>query len=328
MLKVGTDFSGIGSVEVSLKTLNIDHEIEFACDKDKYARQTYLANHTPKILYEDIVCRDNNNTPYVDLYFFSPPCQSFSLAGKRKGFDDIRGTMFFHSADYIRKQRPRVFIMENVKGLLSHDKPKGSKGEHGTTFTTMINLLAETINGQTLMMPYEDNLGYHIFYKVLNSKYYDVPQNRERVFIVGFRDLEDTSFRFPNSKIVSKRLSDILEPVVDEKYYLSEKMLNWFASHNKKNAEKGNGFKFAPVDIKGVGKCINQRVFKMGVDDNYIMDHRGTRRLTVTEAGKMQGFNDGFLIPVSDTQGYRQFGNSITTNVIVAILKNIKHLNA
>jgi len=129
MIKVGTDFSGIGAPEQALKELGIEHSVEFACDKDKYARQTYLANHSAKIMYEDITTRHNTDAPYVDLYCFGFPCQAFSISGKRKGFDDVRGTLFFNAAEYIREHRPAVFLAENVKGLLSHDKPKERKYE-------------------------------------------------------------------------------------------------------------------------------------------------------------------------------------------------------
>lgn len=268
MIKIGTDFSGVGAPEEALKELNVDHRVVFACEKDKYARQTYEANHKAEIFYDDVTTRDNKTAPEVDVYCFGFPCQAFSISGKRKGFEDVRGTLFFNSADYIRKKRPKVFLAENVKGLLSHDKPKGSKSKHGRTFSTIINLLAKTVNGQILMPMYEDNLGYNVYYAILNAKYFDVPQNRERIFIVGFR--EDVNFEFPFSNIVSKKLLDVLEPEVDEKYFLSETMLDFFNGHNIKNAEKGNGFNFNTKDVNGIANTVNARVFKMGADDNYI----------------------------------------------------------
>lgn len=324
MIKVGTHFSGIGSPEQALKQMGINFECLFAAERDKYAQQTYLANHETKVMFDDVTKIDNENCPYVDLFFSGFPCQTFSIAGARKGFEDVRGTMFFYSADYIRKQRPRVFIMENVKGLLSHDRPKGSKAIHGNTFNTMINLLAKTINGQTLLMPYEDNLGYNIFYKVLNSKHYDVPQNRERIFIIGFRDDADIqAFRFPSSKIVSKKLADVLEPIVDKKYYLSEKIINGFL--NKPSAKN---YPFKPLDAeKQISNCLTARYYKMAATDPYVITKQGPRRLTVRECARLQGFINNFLIPVSDTQGYKQMGNTITTFVIEAILKNIKIFN-
>lgn len=268
MITVGTDFSGLGAPEMALKELGIEHKILFACEKDKYAKASYLANHEAEIFYEDVTTRDNEKAPEVDLYCFGFPCQSFSLSGKRKGFDDVRGTLFFNSAEYVRLKRPKVFIAENVKGLLSHDKPKGSKSKHGRTFSTIINLLAKTINGQILMPMYEDNLGYNVFYTVLNSKYYDVPQNRERVFIVGFRD--DVEFAFPQSKKVTKRLKDILEPVVDEKYYLSDKMLSCLLRRNDKNYENHNGFKTNFLNEENIANTLRSNYHKMTGDMDYI----------------------------------------------------------
>ena len=266
MIKVGTDFSGVGAPEQALKELGIEHDVLFSCEKDKYARTTYLANHLCKIMYEDITTRDNNKAPEVDLYCFGFPCQAFSISGKRKGFDDIRGTLFFNAADYIQKKRPKVFIAENVKGLLSHDKPKGSKAKHGRTFSTIINLLAKTINGQTLIPFYEDNLGYNIFYKVLNSKHFGVPQNRERIFIIGFRD--DVTYNFPKGFPLEKRLKDILESDVDEKYFLSEKMISCLVT--KSEAGKGYDGRFNPDEGNGISQTLTSRYHKMGVTDPYI----------------------------------------------------------
>ena len=180
-MKVGTFFSGVGSPEQALRNLDIKHEIEFACDIDKYAKQTYLKNFKPKLFAEDITTLDMKNLPYVDLLVFGFPCQAFSMAGKRKGFDDTRGTLFYDALRYLKEHKPRYFIAENVKGLLSHDNSK--------TFQTIIDCLAKTTNYQMSLMPF-DNLGYHIHYKVLNTKDFGIPQNRERIFIIGIRDEE------------------------------------------------------------------------------------------------------------------------------------------
>mgnify|MGYP006921350723 CR=1 FL=1 len=268
MITVGTDFSGLGAPEMALKELGIEHRVLFACEKDKYAKASYNANHEAEIFYDDVTTRDNEKAPEVDLYCFGFPCQAFSISGKRNGFDDVRGTLFFNSAEYIRLKRPKVFIAENVKGLLSHDKPKNSKAKHGRTFSTIINLLAKTINGQILMPMYEDNLGYNVYYTVLNSKYYDVPQNRERIFIVGFRD--DVDFAFPQSKTVTKRLKDILEPVVDEKYYLSDKMLSCLLRRNDKNYENHNGFKTNFLNEENIANTLRSNYHKMTGDMDYI----------------------------------------------------------
>ena len=224
MLKIGTDCSGIGAPEQAIKNLGIEHRVVFACEKDKYARQTYLANHSCEKMYEDVTERDNAGMEQLDLYIAGFPCQAFSLAGKRKGFDDIRGTIFFNCADYIRQNRPKVFIFENVRGLLSHDKPKGSKQKTGRTFQTILNLLSKSINGQPHLPFYKDHLDYDVYWKILDTKNFGLPQNRERVFIVGIRDGE--SFSFPKNMPLTKRLVDMLQKGVDKKYYLSDLALD------------------------------------------------------------------------------------------------------
>jgi DNA-cytosine methyltransferase len=216
-MKIGTFFSGIGSPEQALINLGIDHDIEFACEIDKYARETYLKNFTPNNMYKDITTLDMKTLPPVDLLVFGFPCQAFSLAGRRGGFDDTRGTLFYDALRYLREHKPRYFIAENVKGLLSHDNSK--------TFRTIIDCIAKTENYQFSMMPF-DNLGYHIHYKVLNTRDFGVPQNRERIFIIGIRDDEDNNFNFPAATHLKLKLKDILEEKVDEKYFLSQKMVD------------------------------------------------------------------------------------------------------
>lgn len=229
MIDVASDFSGLGAFEEALKRLNVKHRIVFACDKDKYAKASYLANHSPEIFYDDITTRNQSQTPYSDIYCFGFPCQAFSLAGNRKGFEDTRGTLFFNSLEYIKEKQPLCFIAENVKGLLSHDK--------GKTFSVIRDALGVTINGQLNLHKYDDCIGYHIYYKVLNSKKYGIPQNRERIFIVGFKNAIDAQkFNYPKTFKLELRLKDMLEKKVDEKYYLSkdmlEKIYNWKSNQN------------------------------------------------------------------------------------------------
>lgn len=212
---VGTDFSGLGSFEEALKRLKVKHRIAFACDKDKYAKASYLANHNPEIFYDDIVLRDQAKTPYCDIYCFGFPCQAFSLAGNRKGFEDTRGTLFFNSLSYIKEKQPLAFIAENVKGLLSHDK--------GKTFGIIKNSLAVTVNGQHNLYKYKDCADYHLFYAILNSKNLGIPQNRERVFLIGFRnEVDQKYFKFPKSFKLKTTLRDLTEDEVDQKYFISE----------------------------------------------------------------------------------------------------------
>ena len=241
MIKVGTDFSGIGSPESALKRLGIEHDSIFACDIDKYARESYNALHpNADIIYDDITTRDFDEVPKLDLYVAGFPCQAFSIAGKGKGFNDVRGTLFFNVADFIEHNQPECFILENVKGLLSHDK--------GRTFQTIIDLLSNsggTVNGQLSFDTYNDGLGYHIYHKVLNTKDYAIPQNRERVFIIGFKDYR--VFRFPKPIPLELRLKDILQDnpdnnnfiEVDKKHYLSDKAIKSIIE-NTNNLQKSN----------------------------------------------------------------------------------------
>ena len=379
-MKVGTFFSGIGSPEQALLNLEIQHEIEFACDIDKYARETYLKNFNCKKMYNDITALDMKDLSYVDLLVFGFPCQAFSMAGKRGGFEDTRGTLFYDALRYLKEHKPRYFIAENVKGLLSHDS--------GRTFQTIIDCLASTINTQMTLMPF-DNLGYHIHYKVLNTKNYGIPQNRERIFIVGIRDDSDNNFRFPKEIPLKLKLKDILQDNFSDKYYLSEKMV---AGIFKSNFQERK-----PMNIHKISKCLkiggdipcfevithslyprSSKTGKGGVGHlekedgttycldtgnaqaiEWVADYRydeglrirkdkispclnssmsineslsaaGTlikqnkiRRLTPIECERLQGYPDNHTEGVSDTQRYRQCGNSITVNVMQEIIKNL-----
>lgn len=340
-MKVGTFFSGVGSPEQALNNLGVKHEIEFACDIDKYAKQTYLKNFDCKQFYTDITKLDMKDLSYVDLLVFGFPCQAFSMAGKRGGFDDTRGTLFYDALRYLKEHRPRYFIAENVKGLLSHD--------NGKTFQTIIDCLASTTNTQMSIMPF-DNLGYHIYYKVLNTKNFGIPQNRERIFIVGIRDNEDNNFRFPKEIPLKLKLKDILQKNYDTKYFLSEKMIAGIFKSNFRERK--------PININKVSTCL-----KIGGDvpcfevtshslyprssktkkgetghlskkdgTSYCLDtgnnqaiekHNNLRKLTPIECERLQGFPDNHTEGVSDTQRYKQMGNTITVNVIQEIIKNL-----
>lgn len=217
-IKIGSDFSGVGAFNQALIRLSIEYEEVFACDMDKFARQTFIANYgEPKYFPTNVYSRIIPEGP-LDIYVTSPPCQAFSLAGKRKGEDDKRGILFYNSHEFIKINKPRYFIFENVKGLLSDDE--------GRTFQKWINYLGgKSINGSTVLFPDENSVPYHIYFQVLNAKDYNIPQNRERIFIVGIRDDADNNFTFPKEQILTKRLKDVLEENVDDKYYLSEKAI-------------------------------------------------------------------------------------------------------
>lgn len=361
MLKVGTDFSGIGSPEIALKNLGVDFKSMFACDYDKYAKQSYLANHKTENFYDDITTRDHNKAPYVDLYVAGFPCQAFSMAGKRQGFDDTRGTLFFELLKYLESQRPKYFILENVKGLLSHNK--------GQTMSIILDCLAKTVNSQYSFTMYDEGLNYHIYYKVLNTKDYGLPQNRERVFIVGFRD-DNHTFRWPKPFKLEKKLADILEGEVDDKYYLSDNAVEKLDINSDSNnikvhslyprssktgkggtgpLSKDDGTTYCidtgnaqAIEIKSVYGGLQKNSFKgdgkispcltsaMGAGGGHtpIVETSRIRKLTPLECLRLQGFPDEFYYKckeegLSDTQLYKQAGNSMTSDVMYYIIKEI-----
>lgn len=256
MIKVGSDFSGVGAFDQALKRLGIDYETIFACDMDKYARQTFIHNYgEPKYYPQNVYDREIPKES-LDIYMTSPPCQAFSLAGKRKGEDDKRGVLFYNSHEFIKQNKPRYFIFENVKGLLSDD--------NGKTFGKWIDLLGgKSVNGNQIMFPNEDSVPYHIYHKVLNAKNYGVPQNRERVFIVGIRDDSDNNFLFPKEIPLTKRLKDVLEDNVDDKYYLSDARI-----FTLNNSERSIGF--TDLENKQTANCIIASYSKIPTDGEYL----------------------------------------------------------
>ena len=358
-MRVGSDFSGVGAFEQALKRLKIDYNTIFACDIDKYARQTYLENNgEPSYFPKNVYDRDIPAEP-LDIYMTSPPCQAFSLAGKRKGEQDDRGVLFYNSHEFIKENKPRYFIFENVKGLLSDDG--------GKTFQRWIDYLATSVNGQPVIFPHDQSVMYHVYYRVLNSKDFGVPQNRERIFIIGIRDDKDNYFRFPKEEHLAKKLKDVLESEVDDKYYLSECAINSIID-NKDNIQKskinpevasalqspGNAcgtYKGAnyiktensqAIEMKGAAlrtrdddKGKNKRL-ELRNDDlcNALTSHQTDslvynskiRRLTPRECFRLQDFPDSFTWTCSDTQAYKQAGNSITVGVLEKLLNNLLHL--
>ena len=243
-MKVGSDFSGVGAFDQALRRLGIDYKTIFACDMDKYARQTYIENYGEPGYYPENVYQREIPGESLDIYMTSPPCQSFSLAGKRKGEHSVNGVLFYNSHEFIVKNKPRYFIFENVKGLLSDNK--------GRTFQTWIDMLGgKSVNGNPVLFPSENSTPYHVYHKVLNAKKYGVPQNRERVFIIGIRDDSDNKFTWPKEQVLTKRLKDVLESEVDEKYYLGDNMLEHFATK-----EGAFGGMFKPKNGNDICACI------------------------------------------------------------------------
>lgn len=258
MLKVATVCTGIGSPEYALRELGIPHQIVFGCEIDKYARQTYLANFKPEMMFEDMTKPDILNH-YADLFLGGIPCQSFSLAGKRLGELDPRGLLFYNFYEYVKIQKPKYFIIENVKGLLSD--------QGGKTFNTWLELLGQSVNNQHNMFTHEDSLMYNLHWNVLNTKDFGLPQNRERVFLIGIRNDLPNTFRFPVGFPLTIRLKDILDTNVDEKYYLSDKMLEYMGSRAANfNAGKIN-YKYED----DIASTITRSSSSLDISDNIIV---------------------------------------------------------
>jgi len=213
-IKLATMFSGIGAIEFALKRLKLSTEIIFASDNDKFVKQSYFANYDidESRWYDDVY--DINGAKYIDtidLLVGGSPCQSFSMVGKRKGLEDTRGTLFYEFARVVKESQPKVFIYENVKGLINHDK--------GNTF--------EVIKATF------DELGYQYYYKVINAKDYGIPQHRERIFVVGFKD-KNIDFDFPQKIELQHSMQDFLEDYIESKYYLKEKGVKFVTSSKNK----------------------------------------------------------------------------------------------
>lgn len=268
MITVGSDFSGVGAFNEALKRLKIPYKEIFACDMDKYARITFLANNgAPEYYPKNVYDRKIPKEP-LDIYMSSPPCQSFSFAGKRGGENDERGVLFYNTHEFIQKNKPRYFIIENVKGLLSDD--------NGKTFGKWQDMLGgKSINGNPIIFPHEKSVPYHIYWKVLNAKWYNVPQNRERVFIVGIRDGSDNNFRWSKKRPLIKKLKDVLEKEVDEKYFLSDKTVQKLLEYNERNKENGNGFK---AKFRGENEIMDTIKVGGGGQDDLVKIKSATKR--------------------------------------------------
>ena len=353
-LKVGSDFSGVGAFNQALMRLGVEYEEVFACDMDKFARQTFIHNYGEPKYYPTNVYDREIPKESIDIYMTSPPCQAFSLAGKRLGKDDKRGILFFNSHEFIQVNKPRYFIFENVKGLLSDDG--------GKTFQEWVNMLGgKSVNGLPVLFPYEESVPYHLYWQVLNAKHHGVPQNRERVFLIGIRDDEDNNFQFPNEEHLIKRLKDVLEYDIDEKYFLTEKGINHIiakegvytginedpirclttrysaslagtfikiksaTSKGYEEATEGDSINFSVPSSKTrrgrVGKGVAQTL-DTACNQATISNER-IRRLTPRECFRLMDFPDTFSWTVSDSQAYKQAGNSIVVNVLYKILKNL-----
>lgn len=312
-------FAGIGGFRIALQ--NLGGKCVFTSEWDKNAQKTYQANFG-EMPFGDITKESTKSfiPETFDVLCAGFPCQAFSIAGKRGGFEDTRGTLFFDVAEIIRTRQPRAIFLENVKGLVSHDR--------GKTLKTILNVL-------------RNDLGYYVpDPQIINAKEFGVPQNRERIYIVGFRgDLGINDFKYPTPTDDTKTFADIKEEkTVPTKYYLSTQYLQTLRNHKERHANKGNGFGYEIIPDDSIANAIV--VGGMGRERNLVIDNRitdftpttkikgevnreGIRRMTPREWARLQGFPDAFLIPVADASAYKQFGNSVAVPAIQATAREI-----
>ena len=352
VLHVGTSFSGIGAIEHSLKQLGINYKIEFAGDIDEDCKKAYFANYEVKENQWHSDVHDFDATRYkgqIDLFVGGAPCQAFSLRGKHGGFEDTRGTLFREFARIVKECQPKVFIFENVKGMLSHDR--------GRTW-------------RVIKSTFEDYCGYDVYYQVLNGKDYGVPQSRERLFCIGFR--EETEFKYPAPIPLEKTIYDFLQKKFEVKYLLKQKGVNFITRsiNYQKSYTQVNGdimlcqkrnqqfnwhgdFVYHPklksdMQTPESDECLHkiadyeesyytakhpERYALTSIGDNAVMkkvpineidiEYGRFRKFTPRECLRLMGFDDSFKIVVSDTETYKQAGNSIIVNVLIAILKEM-----
>ena len=304
-------FAGIGGMRIAYESAG-GHCV-YSNEWNKYSQQTYFANfgEQPE---GDITKVDAASIPDHDILVAGFPCQPFSIAGVSKknslgratGFEDkTQGTLFFDICRILKEKRPKAFMLENVKNLCSHD--------HGNTFRVITEAL--------------DELDYAIFYRVLDGQNY-VPQHRERILIVGFdrkRYGNDIDFSFDLTPVEPKPvMKDILEKDVDDKYTLTDKLWSYLQNYAEKHKAAGNGFGYGIADPNGVARTLSARYYKDGSEILIAQVGKNPRRLTPRECARLQGFPDEFKIVVSDTQAYKQFGNS----VVVPLMSNVAQLVA
>lgn len=321
-------FAGIGGFRMALQ--NLGGQCVFSSEWDAQAQKTYFANYG-EVPFGDITAEQTKQfiPDNFDILCAGFPCQAFSLAGKRLGFEETRGTLFFDVAEILRRKQPKAFFLENVKGLAIHDR--------GKTLKTILNTLDEI--GYTVVPP-----------QIVNAMYFGVPQHRERIYIVGFRKdlgINPEDFTYPEQKEVTTHFIDIREKdPVPSKYYLSTTYVNTLIAHKARHASKGNGFGYEIIPDDGIANAIV--VGGMGRERNIVIDTRqkdltptthikgeynkdGWRRMTPREWGALQGYpvydkGDGspvFQIPVADASAYKQFGNSVAVPAIQATAEQL-----
>ena len=300
-------FAGIGGIRRGFENASTKNiKCVFTSEWDKYSQITYRKNYPNEEIFGDITKINEKQIPKHDILLAGFPCQAFSQAGLGKGFLDTRGTLFFDIERILIEKQPKAFLLENVKRLKTHDQ--------GKTLKTIIKHLKKA--------------GYkNISIKVLRARDFGLPQNRERIFIVGFLD-EKIEFEFPKPILNKTSVGDILESSVDDKYTISDKLWTGHRRRKRENKLKGKGFGYGIVDKNSeYTNTLSARYFKDGSEILLSQQGLNPRKLTPRECARLQGFPDSFKIPVSDTQAYRQFGNSVAVNVIEKVAEQmLKHL--
>ncbi len=310
-------FAGIGGFRIAMQ--NLGGKCVFSSEIDYHAKITYEKNFG-EIPFGDITRMETKEAipKNFDILCAGFPCQAFSIAGKRKGFDDTRGTLFFEIAEILKNRKPEAFFLENVKGLRNH--------HGGKTLKRILEVL-------------RDDLNYYVPEpKIVNARDFGVPQNRERIFIVGFKNKKITSFEYPKPTDSSKRFADIKEKNVPVKYFISTQYLKTLHAHKARHESKGNGFGFEIIEDDGVSNAIV--VGGMGKERNLVRDYNlkdftptthikgtvnreGIRKMMPREWARLQGYPEEFVIEVADVHAYKQFGNSVAVPAIQATAAKI-----
>ena len=305
-MKVGGLFAGIGGIELGFKKAGF--EISWANEIDKNACITYRANHKHTLFEKDLNDLDTSEVEKIDILTGGFPCQAFSIAGYQKGFRDDRGNVFFRILDFIDDLNPRVVFLENVKNLVGHDE--------GKTFKRIL---------------YEfEQREYIVKHKVLNSSEYgNVPQNRERIYIVAFKNEEDAQrFDFPKAEKLSQKVTDLIDSEVDEKFYYTQS--RYYKQLKDEMTNKDSVYQWRRVYVReNKSKLCPTLTANMGTGGHnvpLVIDDKDIRKLTPRECARFQGYDESFVLPEKLANGslYKQVGNSVTVPVIEAIAKEIK----
>ena len=356
-IRIATLFSGIGAVEQAFERMKLKYKIVFACDNNKFVKDSYFANYniSEDNWHSDILELDGKKyTNKIDILVGGSPCQSFSSVGKRKGLEDDRGNLIYEFIRVVKESKPNVFVFENVKGLTTHN------------------------NGETwknILLPEFEKIGYQLNYQVLNSKNFGIPQHRDRLFLIGTK--KKAGFEFPDPIPLNLKVHDLLQDNADQKYYLGKKGFEFVFNVNKKrgSSTQVNGeialcqranqqfnwhgdfvLDYGPVNdkyflseaVKKYVLSVGTKTYKTRVEtnlevarpllssmasmhragvDNYFMYGPRIRKLTPKECLRLMGFSDKFKIVVSDTQAYKQAGNSMVVDVLIHLFNSIIKAN-